>query len=114
MAAEGTEKAQVQGRTTRASSMRAQSILSLAEFRETQTRSPDSVLAVQFTGIGSGKGNPPVYSRLKTQDFLPDVTAHLFSFPAFVVFQAPNLSECPRNRLETEAGTGEDRVASVD
>lgn len=27
-----------------------------SEFRETQTRSPGSVLAVQFTGIGSGKG----------------------------------------------------------
>lgn len=112
MAAEGTEKAQVQGRTTRASSMRAQSILSLAEFREMQTRSPDSILAVQFTGIGSGKGNPPVYSCLKTQ--IPFQMYHLFSFPAFVGFQAPNLSECPRNRLETEARTGEDRVASAD
>lgn len=69
---------------------------------------------MQFTGIRSGKGNPPGYSSFKNSDFLPDVTARSFSFPVFVGFQAPNLSEHPRHRLETEAGTGEDRVASAD
>lgn len=55
-----------------------------------------------------------MYSSFENSDFLPDVTARSFSFPVFVGFQAPNLSEYPRHRLETEAGTGEDRVASAD
>lgn len=70
--------------------------------------------------MGTGRGgedNPPVHSpSFKNVEFLSDITSRLFYFPVFVGFQAPGLTECPRNRLKDEAGTEEceARIATAD